>query len=244
MSNDQNNKYGGNARNLWRKVYGYHNNKPQVVSIVDPQTQVTYSLDLNKTLRHRDFFIINGVNSGSQVIITSSFAFATAEYSEGIFTLPSLGTSGTGSFGFTFSHQPYVVLSVESASIYGGNLNLYGGNITTTGFTFDFSAPFSGSIRWRAIYSPTYPAVATSAYTASITASAGSVAPGGKSFYTASFATLPGLPKFYYDTAWANVGINDGSADVAFSHQTSSSNSETVEISAPTNTTIDFIAFY
>lgn len=241
MSDDNNAKYGGNARNLWRKVYGYQNNKPQVVSIVDPQTQVTYSLDLNKTLRHRDYFIIKGVNSGTQLVETGSVI---TEYDEGVYAINSLTDQGTGSFNFTFSSNPYVVLTVESASLYGESLNLFGGNITTSGFTFGLSAPFTGSIRWRAIYATSYPAYVTSAYTASITASAGAVAPLGQTYYTASFATLPGVPFKYLDTSWEYMGISDGTADVALTTDTLSANTATVEISAPSDATIEFIAFY
>jgi hypothetical protein len=209
MSDDINSKYGGNARNLWRKVYGYQNNKPQMVSVVDSITQVTYSLDLNKTLRHRDFFIIQGINSGSQ-FITEEVSFPTAEYDEGLFHFSSISDHGTGSFNFTFSNFPTVVLSVESASLYGEGVNIFGGTSTPSGFTFGLSAPFSGSIRWRAIYSPSYPAVATSAYTASITASAGSAFPNGATYYTASFATLPGIPFSYRDTTWDGIPIVPG----------------------------------
>jgi hypothetical protein len=245
MSDDINSKYGGNARNLWRKVYGYQNNKPQMVSVVDSITQTTYSLDLNKTLRHRDFFIIQGLNSGSQTLTTES-AFVTAEYDEGLFHFSSITDHGTGSFNFTFSSLPIVVLSVESASLYGGGVNLFGGNITTSGFTFATSAPFSGSIRWRAIYATSYPAVCSSSYTASITASTGPpVIPLGSTAYTASFATLPGVPFSFRDTSWENVGIvTTGFGDVAFTHETSSSSTATVEISAPAYSTIEFIAFY
>lgn len=252
MTDDINNKYGGNARNLWRKVYGYQNNKPQVVSVVDSITQVTYSLDLNKTLRHRDFFIIQGLNSGSQLEVSESSGYAIGEYDEGLFHFSSITDQGTGSFNFTFSNFPIVVLSVESASLYGEGVNVYGGNITPSGFTFGMSAPFSGSIRWRAIYATSYPALCTSSYTASITASAGSVSMTGQAYYTASFATLPGVPFSYRDTAWTgipmipppDVGSVTNSEDVALIHQTSSSNSATVEISGPTFATIEFIAFY
>lgn len=242
MSDENNNRYGS-GKNLWRKVYGYQNNKPRVVAVVDPQTSVTYSLDLNKTLRHRDYFIIKSLTSGSITTAASSGSgFSVAEYDEGLVLFSSIADTKTGSFNFTFSNAPIVVLSVESASLYGENLNVYGFSVSTGSFTFGLSAPFTGSIRYRAIYAPSYPALATSSFTASITASAGSANPGGLDYYTASFAALPGTPFSFRDTTWDTLGNQD--VDVYLQTGTSSSNQATIDISAPLSSLIHFIAFY
>lgn len=241
MSNENDNRYGS-GKNLWRKVYGYNNPKPRVVVVIDTVAAVTYSLDLNKTLRHRDFFIIKDRTSGGDieaVVIPPNLA----EYDEGLINFSSIAESGSGNFHFTFSGTPYVVLTVESASLYGENLNVFGTALNTTAFNFSLSAPFTGSVRYRAIYSPTYPAYVTSAYTASITASAGSANPGGLDYYTASFAGLPGPTFKFLDTVWDLAGLNMG--DVGLVTQTSSSNNATVEISSPgLDASIHFIAFY
>lgn len=234
MSN-QNLKYGS-GRNLWRKVYGYQNKKPQVSEIIDVSSNVTYSLDLNKTLRHRDFYIIKNIISETPVAPATPLA----EYDEGLIHFFSISDTGTGSFNFTFSNNPIVVLTVESASLYGENVNIFGFSYNTSGFTFGLSAPFTGSIRYRAIYSPTYPAYATSSYSASITASAGSVTVTNQTYYTASFSALPGNPFKFLDTAW-DIGTLH---NVFLETQTSSSNSATVEISNELNSLIHFIAFY
>lgn len=238
MSNENNNRYGS-GRNLWRKVYGYQNNKPRVVEVIDTLAAVTYSLDLNKTIRHRDFFIISDVsNGGGEIYIPPEVL---GEYDEGIVSM-SYATAGTGSFNFTFTSAPYIVLSVDSASFFGENVNIHGFTYTTTGFTFGTSAPFVGTIRYRAIYSPTYPAYCTSSFTSSITASAGSANPGGLSYYTASFDALPGAPFSFRDTAWDSLNRQD--VDVKLQPQTSSSSDATVEISSPMGSEIHFIAFY
>lgn len=234
MTNENNRRYG-TSKNLWRKTYGYQNNKPRIASVVDAQTQETYSLDLNKTLRHRDYFIIKD-------IIFSPTVVEVAEYDEGLVLFSSIADSGVGTFNFSFSNTPIVVLTVESASLYGDNLNIYGLSLSQTGFTFGLSALFTGSIRYRAIYSPTYYAYATSSYTASITASAGTTRPAGVDYYTASFNALPGTPFSFLDTAWDFFGIQD--VDVALQTQASSSNAATVEISSPMSSSIHFIAFY
>ena len=241
MSNENDNRYGS-GKHLWRKVYGYNSPKPRVVEVIDTVAAVTYSLDLNKTLRHRDFFIIKDRIAGELEIPATPPNLA--EYDEGIVNFTDLTTTtGTANFNFTFSSTPYVVLTVESASLYGENLNIYGSFLNTTTCNFDLSAPFSGSIRYRAIYSPTYPAYVTSAYTASITASAGSANPGGLAYYTASFAGLPGPTFKFLDTAWDLSTL--GMSDVGLVTQTSSSNNATVEISAPgMDADIHFIAFY
>ena len=238
MTNENDRKYG-TGKNLWRKVYGYQTNKPRETQITVPDTGATYTLDLNKTLRHRDYFIIKNIISGAISGVTQS---AFTQYDEGLVLFSNISDSGTGTFNFTFSSLPYCVLTVESASLYGENLNVYGLSVSTTGFSFGLSAPFTGSVRYRAIYSPTYPAYVSSSFTSSITCSAGSARPNGVAYYTASYTALPGTPFKFLDTAWDFDGIQD--VDVALETQTSSSNTATVEISAPMSSSIHFLAFF
>lgn len=218
-------------------MYGYAPNKPQVVAIIDSQTQTTYSLDLNRTVRHRDYFIIKDVLSGA---IEGGITYA--EYDEGLITFATPSDVGTGSFSFSFSSNPIITLTVESASLNGENVNVYGYNFSTTGFTFGTSAPFVGTIRYRAIYSPTYPANATSIYTGSMLVSAGEQTVAGVANYTASFSALPGTPFKFLDTTWNTLG--NGDVDVWTETQTSSSSTATIEISSPYSSLIHFQAFY
>lgn len=237
MGSENNNRYGSN-KNSWKKVYGYNSHKPRETTIIDTANSVTYSLDLNKTLRHRDFFIIKGLTSGAFEAPPPVPAEVT-EYDEGVVHFAGISDVGTGSFNFTFSGSPYVVLTIESSALYGNNLNVWGESLSTAGFTFGLSAPFTGSIRYRAIYAETYPAYVTSAYTASITASAGTYSAVVESFYTASFAALPSTTSLFLNTAWGTTGQQD----VALQPQVSSSAQATVEFSSPTTSTIYFIAF-
>lgn len=244
MSNDE--KYGGRSRGLWRKVYGYQNNKPQVVAFVDTTTNTTMSLDLNRTFRHRDYFFIDSStgNTSSFLVPTGSSptgSVVLAEYDEGTVTLSNTDI-GAGYFNFTFSSNPVVVLTVDSASQYNENVVVYGLTRNSASFTFGTSAPFAGTIRYRAIYSASYPAYATSSFTASITASAGATNPAGLSYYTASFAALPGVPFKFLQTAWDFDGNMD--VDVALQTQSSSSSGATTEISAPMSSSVHYIAFY
>jgi hypothetical protein len=239
VGSENNNRYGSN-KNSWKKVYGYSSHKPRETTIIDTANSVTYSLDLNKTLRHRDFFIIKSLTSGAfEEIPIPPAPVATTEYDEGVVHFAGISDVGTGSFNFTFSGSPYVVLTIESSALYGNNLNVWGESLSTAGFTFGLSAPFTGSIRYRAIYADTYPAYVTSAYTASITASAGTYSAVAESFYTASFAALPSTTSLFLNSAWGTTGQQD----VALQPQVSSSAQATVEFSSPTTSTIYFIAF-
>lgn len=242
MANDV--KYGGKSRGLWRKVYGYSVNKPQVVAFVDSTTNTTMSVDLNRTLRHRDYYIIDGIIAGETNFTPPAPPdpiYAMAEYDEDLVSMAA-SDIGTGFFNFNFTQTPIVVLSVEDDSEHGNNVQIYGLSLSTSSFTFGLSAPFTGNVRYRAIYGTTYPASATSSFTGSITASAGSTNPGGQAYYTASFAALPGVPFRFLQTAWDFNGNMD--VDVGLQTQSSSSSGATTEISAPMSSSIHYIAFY
>lgn len=207
------------------------------MAIIDQQKAVTYSLDLNKTIRHRDYYIIQGI-AGTNIIEDSGVVLA--EYAEGLVTMTG-GTGSTGTFPFTFTSSPIIVLTPENASFWGENVIVYGLTAGLSSFTFETSAPYSGTILYRAIYSPTYPAYATSSFTASITASAGEAHVDTLHYYTASFTALPVNPTRFVQTAWNFEPTN--LVNVYFETQTTSSTQATVEISAPFSRSIHFIAF-
>lgn len=239
---DEGKKYGASARGLWRKVYGYQNTKPELVAVVDISTSTTRSIDLNKTIRHRDFYFIDGITANYEVTVAPTGSLL-AEYDEGLVNVNTTNLSYTGNFNFTFSNTPIIVLSIENAALYGNNLNVFGFSVDASQFSFGFSSDFSGSIRYRAINAASYPAYATSVYTASITASAGTALPGGLSYYTASFAALLSTPFSFKETSWM-LGTNIAQGpDVSIITQTSSSTEATSEFSSELQSTIHFIAF-
>jgi hypothetical protein len=55
-------KYTDN-RNRWRKVIGYEKYSPSPLTFVDKNTQTNYTLDLNKTNRDRNFFLVEDRDS-------------------------------------------------------------------------------------------------------------------------------------------------------------------------------------
>jgi hypothetical protein len=227
-------KYGRN-RAEWRKVYSYNRRKPNIIETIDLNTSQSFSYDLQRIIRYRDYSLLSKPHS-------ASFAFGGSEYDEGLVTLSSADTFGVGTFNFQFSGDPIIVLTVESASLYGPNLNLFGYNYSNTGFTFGLSAPFVGSIRYRASFTNVYPTYVSSFYSSSITASAGIVNPSGNNFYTASYAALPGSPFSFLDTTWNDLDLGD--IDVALLTDTSSSSNATINISDHLNSNVHFMAFY
>jgi len=234
-----NNKYGGRATGLWRRTYGYSSRKPVVITFVNTATDTTMSVDLNKTIRHRDFYIINGIPGGTANETPVIPPVDLAEYDEGVISVLESDVSILGYFNFTFSSDPIIVLTADSASNWGENVNIYGLYFDTQQFVCQTSAPFSGTIRYRAIYSPTYPAYCTSSYTSSITASAGIQTLNFVDSYTASFSALPGTPFKFLQTLWPGSNY-----DVALSASYVDSDSANVEISDAVSASVHFIAYY
>jgi len=229
-------KYGKN-KNLWRKTYGLKRRKPEVISFLDSNTNVTKSYDLHRTYRHRDYFIIKSSGPLLPIIVL-------AEYDEGLITF-SAASSKTSNFNFVFSSLPdAVVLTVDGVADNSDYIIPFGASFTATSLTVETSAPFTGNIRYRAVYSSTgYPALAISSLEPSsgtFTVSAGSVSETNATNYTASFAALTGIPSLFYKTPW-DANANYG-ADVFLTTETTTASSATGEISAPLTDKIYFIA--
>jgi len=241
MASNNDKKYGTN-RNLWRKVAGYGvPPRPQIATIADPATHITYSIDLQSTIRHRDYF---EVKPGFVVeIVTSPISYSFGEYDEGLIYFDSMTDESTAVFNFSFSGDPYIVLSMEDAYDNLGNVNIFGVVYDPTELTVRTSAPFSGTIRYRAIWAPSYPTIVTSSEPASasiaITASAGKVNASGETFNT-TYATLPAVPTYFYDTPWDTV--DNGLSNVSFYQATTSTTNASGSISAQYVNWFHFIA--
>jgi hypothetical protein len=157
VPNDNQNRYGRN-RHQWRKVYSYGANfKPKIVTFVDNRTEESLTFDLNKVYRHYDFHIrhpaINAFISGAISI--------DGIYEEGLVHFDN-ETEKAFSFVTSWSYgRPYVVYTMESGSNNNENVIIYGFSDipSVTGNVIGTSAPFSGTIRYRAISAPYYPIV-------------------------------------------------------------------------------------
>jgi hypothetical protein len=202
MSENPTNKYGKN-RNAWRKVYGYARRQPNIVEFFDRETSTIVEKDLNQTLRHRDYF---QVKDDKTVI----------EYDEGIIYFNNVD-SVTANYNILFSSSPIVVLTMEdSGSNNQGNVNIFG--LSTPNYnqlTVGTSAPFSGSVRYRAIHTTrNYPVfLENQFYTSSFWAYAGRIDTSLATDYTASFGGIPSGSLEYRATVFD--AANDNSQDVA-----------------------------
>lgn len=232
-------KYGKN-RNLWRKLYpiGAPRRSPNEIIFVDPNTSITHSYDLQKVIRHRDYFKVIQYGAPADEIVFG-------EYDEGLIHFNN-EESVSFNFNFIFSNVPYVVFSMEQSSPSGSNLenvNIFGLYKSVSGGIVGLSAPFSGTVRYRAAWSSTFPANFTSPYTASIFASAGTIGVNHNVFYTASYATLANIPSEFRNSPF-NLS-SSGQPDVYLTPDIASytNSSVNVDISAPYSGNVDFIAY-
>ena len=250
-----NNKYGSN-RNVWRKSYGTGQAKrpPQlftydVYDVVNeptnfdpitgkPLVSSSYTIDLQSTVRHRDFFKTFG-KTGAVVI---------GEYDEGLIHFNNTDTNSF-SFNITFSSNPYLVFSVnEEASTVQNttNINIYGISVNTAGGVLGLSAPFSGTIRYRAAYSDTFPAyfygrsgsiTPTSGW---FVASANKLTPDNQSYLSASWDALLGSFPYVFQTPFDDNSNFD--ANVAIQLVSLYNSGAMDELSAPMSSSIYILA--
>jgi len=229
-------KYGRN-RQLWRKVYGPRRRKPETTSYVDIPTQKEITIDLHRTLRHRDFYIVKSSFNKSNLTL--------AEFDEGLIAFTG-GTSATANFKFCFSSTPdAVVLTVDAPGDSSEYIIPYGITFNSCSMSIGLSAPFNGNIRYRAAYSSTgYPALVTSSLAPStvLRIAAGQVTASlpPVTAYTASFGTLIRAPSNFFRTTWDELSTFDN--DVNLTLESSTTSGAIGEISAPLGNPIYFIA--
>jgi len=236
---DQQQRYGRN-RNLWRKVYSYNKQKPRNFTIVDETTSRSLDVDLNQLYRHRDYFKIDKID------LQPTGALNFVEYDEGLIYFGG-ETYKTGGYNFNFSGNPFVVYTREPTTNNYQNVNVFGlGLPTYNQFIVGTSAPFSGSVRYRAVYSPFLPGYlgyvvhnpgaiynigikCNSPYTASFAIWAGDENSMAQYAYTASYFMPSGSVEYRDET---HDAVGDMSSDVALINQTLTTGSSTNIISA------------
>lgn len=237
MTDDsKNNKYGGN-RNSWRRVYPRTRRKPVVETFVETLTNVTFSYDLNKTLRHRDFFIIKGIfATGSSVVY--------AEYDEGLVKFSNEDFQ-TQAFSSCFSNVPdAIVLTVDPESDSSENIIPYGISFSACSMSIGLSAKFTGNVRYRAVYSSTgYPAIATSLFEPSsgtFSVIAGHVTASNSDSFTVPHDFGGPSPSTVQMTIWDDFVNYD--VDVYIGKSVGTTGSD-VNLSAPMTNILYYIAF-
>jgi len=208
MSNDD----YSSGRNKRRKTYGYERAAPQNIEVVIDN--VTRSFDRNTVVIHRDFYLVRDVVSGSVFVPTNVYA----EYDEDRVAFNNT-TQASKTFNITFSSQPAVTLfEIEPATNDNSqNVQPFIVSHTTTQVTVGLSAPFSGNVIYRAIYSPTWPALVQRNVISSsffYTAQAGYIDLAAMTDFTASYGSLGSVPSFVFLSTY-DVNSNN-QADVAF----------------------------
>jgi hypothetical protein len=232
----------GRNPNLFRKTYGFIRRKPDVYTFVDVGSGVTRSFDFQKIIRDRDFFVVDKLfvsipPTGS----TPSYG----EYDEGIVAF-NFTDNETQLFNFTFSSTPYVVFSIaepaDEPDIEGWeNIIAYGLAVSTTGFDIGTSAPYAGNIRYRAVYSDTYPVVVTSSFTGSaFMVSANAVTVSGTEF-DISYSELTSSFSRVLFTTFDTLG--NGDIDVYLSSSYADADNVILTSSAEINSPIHVLAF-
>lgn len=169
------------------------------------------------------------------------------EWDEGTITFDNEAEAGTD-FSFVFSGTPTaVVLTVDDGD--NNNVNVFGLSYSSASVSASVSAPFSGDIRYRAIYSTGYPAIINSPISGTFRASAGITSSIG-SIYTASYAGIPPVggdfgetvtPDLVFVSTFENVTDD---ANVAINIDSKSNLKTRGSVSAPldSQTQIHFIA--
>lgn len=241
-----NNKYIKN-RNEWRKSYpiGIPRRPPVIVTEtklgVDGNTYTT-TFDLNQVIRHRDVYEL--------LADTNNIAGLLGEYDEDLIHFNNEAYK-TFSFNFTFSNNPTVVFSQNAAAPAQPNtqnLNIFGISRTTTGGVVALSAPYSGTIRYRAAYASSYPSyftgsIASIAPTVGVfIASVDREVPNNTSFVTASWAALSTPGPTVFSSPYDDNSNFDGDVALSPKFGTLNSSGEVIEISAPMSSSIYVLA--
>jgi hypothetical protein len=241
-----NDKYIKN-RNQWRKSYpiGVPRRPPVIITETKLGTDgntYTTTLDLNQTIRHRDVYKLLGD--------TNDIANLLGEYDEDLIHFNNEEYKSF-SYNFIFSNNPTVVFSVNAADVAQPNtenLNVFGIARNTGGGVVALSAPFSGTIRYRAAYSTSYPSYFTGSV-ASISPTAGvfiaSVdreVPDNDSYVTASWAPLASAGPVIFQSPYDDNSNYDGNVALSTKYGTLNSSSEVIEISAPMSSSIYVLA--
>ena len=196
------------------------------------------TLDLNHTIRNRDAYHLGGDGKSISGL---------GEYDEGLIEFNN-ETFKAFSYNFTFSSNPTVVFSigVPASANYTENINIYGIARNTGGGLVALSAPYSGSIRYRAVYASSYPsyflgvAASISPTNGTFRASTDVKVPNNVSYVTASWGILDGIPGTIFSSPYDDFGNYD--ANVALSVNSQTVAGAIIEISAPISSSIYVLA--
>lgn len=242
-------KFGKN-RNKFRRVYNYGlSRRPDVRQFVDSLTDTTKSLDFQRIIRDRDYFLIRQ-NEELSFPPPTPAPSGSAEYLEVTVGQFQSQLTFPVTFPTPFSGTPFLAFELSQSQFTGTdgeevpNVAWWVSDLTTNGFNANFSAPFTGKLVYRGVYSALgYPATVNRATDLSGSpgiVSAGSVTLSNQSSVTMSWDPLPNFPKrLNYAPV---VASTDGTADVGQTISAVESTHAVNELSAPFTGQIHFVA--
>lgn len=172
-------------RNRWRRVYGLQRRRPKNLSIEDPEENETVTFDLQRTQKNYNPYIRKKKFPVRPFVI--------GEYIEGTIAFNNEDTK-THTFSESFTNAPIVVLTVEPANDNSDNIIPFLTNVTKNDINIGLSAPFDGDIRFRAVYSDSYPTIVSSSISGSFTVSATRASvPKNATTFTGSYSELASI---------------------------------------------------
>lgn len=189
-------------RGAFRKQYSRFPAPPQIVTLSD-NTQ----LDITKYQVHRDFYV-KQVNMG----LVNSVQIG--EYEEGCAVFDWADQELTVNFSTTFSSSPIVVINLNPYTDSLQNIKAEITSVNQTSFAVRLSAPYSGSVEYKAVYANSFPIpVVRQTLNPSLQYSLvyGAVIDASSSYFSASFNLNSNVPDlaFYTPYSPANVGMFD-----------------------------------
>lgn len=232
-----NDKFGRN-RAKFRRVYGYGlNRRPDIREFVDALTDTTRSLNFQQIIRDRNYFVINGDR------VVSYPTGSTVQYSEESYHTTGSVTSLNITFPFSFNQQPLVAIRLypEWVQSSGSNVAYWITNLSVTGFSANFSAPYEGELVYRAVYTDeTFPVYVQQPSGSYVWISAASASYNEETTVTMSFATLSSVPTEVFSNPIGD--ISEWTLNLAQSYASVGTNYTTINFSAPYSGSMNIIA--
>lgn len=216
-------------RNL-KKVYPHIRQQPRNIT-VDSRTynqnqyQVIYPV-----------YYITAI-TGSNYYSDGAITYGYGQFEEGFVNFNN-EISVTKIFDLSFTGEPIVVLeNMATDSLSNVNVLIESSSITST--KISLSDIFSGTIRYMAFYSPTYPAYFLSNSTTIRVSATSSIVPIGSSSYNLAFNALSTIPSYAYITNYDY--LSNGEANISSTSSSLATTGSYIELSTPSAIKINFV---
>jgi hypothetical protein len=230
---------GLKSKSRLRRTYGYERYEPRPETIVynDGTTRL---IDLTKFSIDRQYYLLAGPIQFNSSSSSSTLPFG--EYEEFTYAFSSFATGSSISFLTPFTVKPILTVEINDSTNNLQNVSFFLKNVSETSFNIEFSSQFSGSIKYRAIYSSTYPAIVERTPDMPLnyfTASAGTSLINNESSKTITYAALPEAPtSLFYSLEDTGNNLSQVALELSGNINSTTSN---INISSNTVSNINFI---